>query len=503
MSIFPYDFFISDFFPKATDIPFGKQLNSLFFKPRSDNHDFPIHGPNIIRFAKSFLREAKKLDLNSVKCSKESQHLFLTKHENMLKLMEVDSNEHSLQKAEEFLAICALYHDIGKVIRRENHPQIGANLLINYDDRERENLVNALGTTLDSSSQDSKRNRFNLIVSVIKHHDKFGVVSTGEGGLPIFSDILYFWSEESKMDGILKNLTTVMLLNLADIAAVCTAQRNRRNDALEFARKIWDLRSQNNLQNNFECEENIFNEWKQIYQEPDYYLGISNQAMSDVLNDWEILINAIQENEVGGDRLRLKNRLFELERNPARTIKRIIRLIRTTLSTVGADSLTEYVTITSVEPILVGSIGSFQLQNFCDQLATVVKFDYGLKFFKVLVCTCIKKYIDTLSDEKSPDYELSAEEKNTVKDLSTSQQRAIVEELTVLIIRVISSLIGKYTGIIGSFSGSNRRFGFQLMGLTSDKTVLSTIMQLLCIRNNKEFAALTWIGDEVPIWTMD
>ena len=47
-----------------------------------------------------------------------------------------------------------------------------------------------------------------------------------------------------------------------------------------------------------------------------------------------------------------------------------------------------------------------------------------------------------------------------------------------------------------------RRFGFQMRGLTLDAAVRDAIVNLLCIQENKEHVALTWIADEVPLWSM-
>jgi hypothetical protein len=48
--------FTDKFFPIDGDgTPFRQYLNSLFFDPRADNQDFPIHGPNVIRLTKALI----------------------------------------------------------------------------------------------------------------------------------------------------------------------------------------------------------------------------------------------------------------------------------------------------------------------------------------------------------------------------------------------------------------------------------------------------------------
>ncbi|MCG8406951.1 MAG: HD domain-containing protein, partial [Phycisphaerales bacterium] len=151
--------------------------------------------------------------------------VFLGKYSDIMKNLGINLDEQSKAnnekvKVTELLTFAALYHDLGKHIRRANHPQIGANLIRNYDQDQQQALVESLRYSDDSLYSDSKHNRFALITSIVQHHDKFGVVSTGEGGLPIFSDILYFTSDQTSKSGIRKNITSVMLLNLADISAV-------------------------------------------------------------------------------------------------------------------------------------------------------------------------------------------------------------------------------------------------------------------------------------------
>ena len=55
------------------------------------------------------------------------------------------------------------------------------NLLRNFAEDQRQHLVEALVYQNEPIDRDANHNRFSLIVSIIQHHDKFGVVTTGEG----------------------------------------------------------------------------------------------------------------------------------------------------------------------------------------------------------------------------------------------------------------------------------------------------------------------------------
>ena len=225
------DIFCKNYFPKDAShkIPFGEQLNQLFFNPLGDNEDFPVHGPNVVRLARSLIQGNQEPGLLSgnddeVQQSQITIQQLLAKVRDELKIQKAGD----WLKTAEFLKWAAIYHDIGKTIRRPNHPQIGANLLRNFDPSERQALVDALQDTEVTHQLSSGSNRFSRICSIVQHHDKFGVVSTGEGALPIFSDILYFSSDKNSLDGILKNVTQVMLLNLADAAAVNRVQETSK-----------------------------------------------------------------------------------------------------------------------------------------------------------------------------------------------------------------------------------------------------------------------------------
>ncbi len=513
MSLFHDCFFDPDCpsFPLNQDeLPFGEHLAKLFFSPREvDNIDFPIHGPNVVRLGGVILHEdaTEPGYLSSVpgllsgneEEKAETERFLIENSENLLTLMEVGVGANS-QKARELLQTCALYHDIGKVIRRANHPQIGANILRNYDTQEREKLVEALGLARDSSSG-SRRNRFSLIASVIKHHDKFGVVSTGEAGLPIFSDILYFRSEEENMPGILKNITAVMLLNLADIAAVCKASDSAKSRAFEIVGLIAAGRQRAAVVD----EPALFAELTGLIESADSCLGLSRATARDVLSDWNFLVGAVRHADVRGDRERLKVYLLESEKNPARAIKRILRLIKTSLMSAGATQLADLLTTISVETILVDSVGSFKVQDFCDQFATVVKLDYGLGFFRALAATCVKKYLHPQSALEAESFSprLFDEDKVALSGLTEETKKRMVEEFCVITIRILISLVDRYSGVLGSLGGSDRRFGFEMKTITSDSMVLSAILKLLCVHQNKAHSGLAWIADEVTIWSMD
>jgi hypothetical protein len=239
------------YFPsKEKDMPFGEMLNSLYFSPNPDNEDFPLHGPNTMRFLDALMQgeptKEEGLFRGDAAAIEKAKAVYMNDYPTIMRALGIMLGERgaidSRTRVLDLLQVAALFHDIGKVIRRANHPPIGSNLLRNFAEDQRQRLVEALVYQNEPIDSDANHNRFSLIVSIIQHHDKFGVVTTGEGGLPLFSDILYFTSDESVISGIRKNIASVMLVNLVDIAAVNTAAKHVRDQALACARKVGEIR---------------------------------------------------------------------------------------------------------------------------------------------------------------------------------------------------------------------------------------------------------------------
>jgi hypothetical protein len=501
--------FSQHYFPNADGIPFGDYLNRLFFDPRPDNLDFIIHGPNVVRLTKALVNNNLKAEPGLLAGTEDERrqtcNFYFSQFAPIYHALELgEPDREKLEKAELFMGIAAMFHDIGKTIRRANHPQIGANLLRNFNQEQSNLLVRALQYEGEPDELQSKYHRFSLICSTTQHHDKFGIVSTGEGALPVFSDILYFTSNEKALEGIVKNVTSVMLLNLGDIAAVVpgTISQEDRDEALRIAKEISNCRFQQEPTQHDELLVRLTS----IIEKPSSCLGLKPRKVLDVLSDWGILVESIRDAEVKGNRGRLKRRLLYLEQNPARTIQRILRLLIEATETCNAHPLTGYLSPTSVESVLVGALGSHQFQYFCQQFASAVKLDYALNFFKAIVCACARKVFHRLGftpmDQGSWNT-LSQEEAKMLEELGRHDLQSIINHVTALFVKVLHGIITRYTGVLEAGGLDARRFGFQLRDLTTDPKIREAIIDLLCMQESKDHVALTWIADEVTIWSMD
>jgi len=377
--------FTNSYLP-CKDIPFSDLIEEIFCSQNlRDITDLSIHCPNIIRSIEDILvNNGRNFISNKQKDYAKDIELQISH-----KMSEIDeclkaNNAKLREEIIEILKVAALYHDIGKVIRKDNHPRLGVNILRNMYEGERSNMVKKL--VMNSDSQNTKsEHRFQLLCSIVEHHDKFGVVSTGEGSLALFSDILYFRSDEKAIAGIKKNITSVMILNLADIAAVCTADDDTKKRASDLVTAILNDRSL--------LKSHEYDELCKIWNDENSYYGLRYEKVTNILEDWKELIDVTKH--ISGNRTKLREHLMRLDQNPARTMKRIIRLIKESCYATECNSLLEWVTETDVESTLVSFFGSHQFLDFCVKFAYIVKMDYGLKFFKGIVCACVRKKIDS------------------------------------------------------------------------------------------------------------
>jgi hypothetical protein len=125
----------------------------------------------------------------------------------------MDEFKENRNQIEPFLRIAAFYHDIGKYINRERHPTIGWYIVQNLEPDERR----ALETILDGDNvEEEKLSLFRLLMVILRDHDQFGVLSTGEASYPILLNSI---THSDDVDDQIKIITALMLLNLADIAA--------------------------------------------------------------------------------------------------------------------------------------------------------------------------------------------------------------------------------------------------------------------------------------------
>jgi len=131
-----------------------------------------------------------------------------------------------------FFRLLALYHDIGKSVITERHPTVGWHLVKDvyhqqvleqlypfilgrdYENWQRE-LTAASGNIDEIDQSDDERRLLKIFNSVVRYHDYFGILSTGEGSLPIMVDLVDLRGVDPKDAQELFSI--LMLFNLADV----------------------------------------------------------------------------------------------------------------------------------------------------------------------------------------------------------------------------------------------------------------------------------------------
>ncbi len=167
------------------------------------------------------------------------------------------------EKVEKFLRVAALYHDLGKIIRKDRHSLEGYHYIAHVAQEE--------GTKMKKDEMLGEEG-FKLLCDVIHYHDLFGVLGTGEASAAIMIDTLPFRSSTVSEQQTL--LSMLMLLNIADISGV---------------------------------------------------IPLTSLKASTLASDWKRLCCLIEDSK--GDRQEFARRLIASEQNPEATIGRIRRLL--------------------------------------------------------------------------------------------------------------------------------------------------------------------------------
>ena len=423
-------------------IPFHKELSELF-RERTDN-DMPLHLSSTVKFAKLLQRENYEniLQKDSLSCQ-------FTQLKTKLIAVFDDDDDYG-----NFIQIATLYHDIGKYIEHDNHPQIGLYILRDFNSVEKIKLLDHITSKY-----------FALLCSVLQHHDKFGVVQTGEASLPIFADIPYYTSNFKTVRAVKKNFSYVCLCNLLDIAATI---RNKKP------------------------------------------MGLSLETIEHISNDWDELDKSIDRSS--GEREELKAILIDAERRPHRSIERITRLVKSAAE---------------LYPIINNAINHTLIDNnvpralqcgmheFAECFAHVAKLDYGLRFFRELVKGVCINYLTKHSSFNASNYSSNGDkwerDKVMVEDINTfldqiksdSQIESICEEIIIKVVKVLERFVLRYRWILKSDDyKSGRRIGFEMSKVLGQEKLTNEIINSL-LDVKKEPAALNWIMDKTPIWSLD
>jgi hypothetical protein len=442
----------SDFYSLSEDgkkvqikkrIPFYEQLSEIFDESKVNDKNemmatLPLHLSCTIMFAEMFLRE----NYDEILESRENIADIVQLKNKIVANFEEDDDYHN------FLKIAVLFHDIGKFIEFDNHPQVGLYILRDFNPSEKTSLIDKITNEY-----------FALLCSVVQHHDKFGVVQTGEASLSIFADIPYYASNYKTIKGVKKNFSYVCLCNLLDIAS-----------SIPTKVPVHDRKP----------------------------IGLTVETIKRISDDWDELQNAISISE--GEREKLKEVLLDKDRKTYRAIERLTRLLKS--SSAPYPKISEAINNTVVDNNVPRAL-QCGMPEFAEGLAHITKLDYGLRFFRLLVTGICKKNLPKDSLIGVPEEGGENAIGKLVDKMSNSQVESICEEIIIKIVKILERFVLRYRWILkGEDEKSGRRIGFEMRGVLGNEKLTSAIIESL-ISVKREPAALNWITDKSPIWSFD
>jgi len=436
VSFFDFDALFSNIksiedFPSADaligkNIPFATQLAELAHNEKYKDHN--NHIKDVVVKANFMINNNPSAlipDLDEKNSIKEQiDKLFFE--------LQVWANHYQLD-SKRLIRTAAVYHDIGKWIVKERHPTEGYYLLQYLFPEEEKKFQLMVGSEA-----------FQLLLSVIRDHDKFGIISTGEASLNVMVDLLN--PAKSEIQFYNMALVTLMLTNFADIAVSA----------------------------------------------PNGFSGLQAKWIIEDVNN---ILYAIEQGE--GNRLEVSYNLLKMDSNASRVTCRIARLVdacyknakrvQKMLENKGKEKYNESdwenISIDRITDVVdrklqVHFLGS-SYQRFCVEFAHYSKFDYALYFFGEV-----------------------ARQLN-LKRIGEKKDQFPLEDLVGLVVQVIKSIVETYRELIHESEASPRRIGVQMQSLLREgikETVTGFLAGTKGPASRDVANVVSWITNEVSAW---
>jgi len=222
---------------------------------------------------------------------------FLNTLKNFVKNQDLTDTIISGNNYEYFLRICAFYHDVGKSIITERHPSVGWHLVRDVHAEEVKDFLYPLVVRRSYSDWKSnprlttkEKRLLNIFVSVIKYHDLFGVLSTGEASYPVMMDLIPLIG--ANVDEAIELFYILFIVNLADTYGSVPELYPYKvmhfcNDLDLLCRTIREAQGDRNL---------FFEKLINISQSTTHTIGrIKRFLVEGTPLDWQILLNNEQD----------------------------------------------------------------------------------------------------------------------------------------------------------------------------------------------------------------
>lgn len=402
--------------------PFGDLLYQLWTR---DNGAFRAHGDRVLR-SMNLLLDGKPEALITGPLSQAASFGF-GRIQAEIAARFGDFNE----QARFLFRIAALYHDIGKYIIRERHPTIGRYTMEFLEPRQRDLLRQMLGDREDF---------LQLLLVMVRDHDQFGVLGTGEASYPIL--IGAATSLGAAIDNQVRTVSSILWLNVADMAGV--ENLNMTSDDLE----------------------RVISDWQ-------WYIDALNTCYQKQERLADFIIRRASEEEL------VIRRISRLILEAARKAPARYGELREIDGSAGEMRVTELVRrqLRTVYPTHIPR------REFTFEFTHICKLDYAKRFFEALVDFCEGPRID---DRKRPLNAWAAERVDT--------ERFIYANLAIL--RRITST---YSAMIDSKRGPGNLIGVEMKDLTPDHATEKT-SQICRLLLDSHYPGLSWIMSDCPAW---
>jgi predicted transcriptional regulator len=415
---------------KEKKIPFSDQLSDLAYNEKYKDHN--EHVKDVVVKANCMLKKQPSILLQGVKEDDQVR-------EDIDKLffqLPVWSTHYRLNR-DYLIRAAAVYHDIGKWIVRERHPTEGYYLCKYLFPDEEKSFQRMVGS--DAAQ---------LLLSVIRDHDKFGIISTGEASLNVIIDL--FNPAKTEVEFYNMSVVTLMLTNFSDIAVSA----------------------------------------------PD---GFSKLQAEWIAGDVKKIITAISEGRA--NRLEIGKNLLEMDSDAKNVTTRIARLVDASYKNAKfvQKKLAEHpekegsirfdekdwevIPFTKITDIVNSKLQVHFLgtayQKFCSDFAHYCKLDYALYFFGEV-----------------------ARQLN-VKRVNEEQSEYPIEDLVGLVVHILKSIVETYRELISESEATYRRIGIQMQSLLRSgvkETVTGFLAGTKGPQSRDVANVVSWVTNEVSAW---
>jgi hypothetical protein len=376
------------------------------------------------------------------------------------------------EEERQFLLYTAMFHDIGKAINRPRHGAVGADVILNSEFEDRKRFYD-LGFS---------RREIYLLSNLIRFHDYFAALGTGETSYLSFAEVLCPVSNMALIneDSRKKFLEYLLLANIADVAGSINGRIDRENSMALIQDFNLMTRAHNNISRKvyaecgFECRNDL--DIGDIHRKT-----IGSRRLDHIISELSIFT---EDNTV--ERLRrllrtgflralqrvdnksrltnwIENKYVEAHKNPKPTENWFLK-----------DDQTE-----DIIPI-IASLNALNIgQEFSKKFAFICKLDYELGFLSDLLAAIMT--IEAKNPKREP------------HDLR--------RDIAMTLVTLVNTLVD----IFGGFTDGERRIG---LGFERIKDLKYPYKEDFLVRLSgeagtfKQAEALTTLKNAVNLWVV-